>query len=181
MKSLEQYSIKFKGLKDGIHVFDYEVDDRFFENFEESEVQKADVSLQLTLNKRPQYLEFDFDLVGTINVQCDRCLDYFDQPIEYQGKLYVKFVSEATEVHDETSELVVIPQGESELNIAQYIYEFIILSLPYQRVHPDDENGESMCNDEMLRRLEDYEIDESENSIDPRWEKLKSITNRNSK
>ena len=181
MKSLKEYSIKFKGLKDGIHVFNYEVDDRFFEKFEKSEVEKADITIKLTLNKRPQYLELDFDLAGIVNVQCDRCLDYFNLPIEYQGRLYVKFVSEATEVHDETSDMVVMSQGESELNIAQYIYEFIILSLPYQRVHPDDENGESMCNEEMLKRLEDYEIDESDNSIDPRWEKLKSIKNRKSK
>ena len=37
---------------------------------------------------------------------------------------------------------------EDEVDLTQYIYESVVLALPYQRVHPDGE-----CNPEMLERF----------------------------
>ena len=38
--------------------------------------------------------------------------------------------------------------GEESVDLKQYVYESIVLSLPYQRVHPEGE-----CNPEMLERF----------------------------
>ena len=38
--------------------------------------------------------------------------------------------------------------GRGEVSLAQYIYESIVLSLPYQRVHPEGE-----CDADMLHRF----------------------------
>ena len=40
------------------------------------------------------------------------------------------------------------PAPGDEIDLKQYIYESIVLSLPYQRVHPEGE-----CNPEMLERF----------------------------
>jgi uncharacterized metal-binding protein YceD (DUF177 family) len=38
--------------------------------------------------------------------------------------------------NNDNEELLVLPFGEFELDIAQYIYEMIALSVPLRRVHP---------------------------------------------
>ncbi len=176
MKRQSQYVIAYKGLKDGLHLFDFKVDDLFFESFEESEIEKGDVNIHVTLNKKPTILEFLFEIDGKVTVSCDRCLDPVELEIEYEAPLYVKF---GDETHEETDELYVISEQETEIDLAQFIYEFIHLSLPYRRVHPDDKNGNSTCNKEMLKRLEELSVNEEKPDTDPRWNNLKDLFNNN--
>ena len=176
MKRQSQYVIAYKGLKDGLHLFDFKVDDLFFESFEESEIEKGDVNIHVSLNKKPTILEFLFEIDGKVTVSCDRCLDPVELEIEYEAPLYVKF---GEETHEETDELYVISEQETEIDLAQFIYEFVHLSLPYRRVHPDDENGNSTCNKEMLKRLEELSVNEEKPDTDPRWNNLKDLFNNN--
>lgn len=176
MKRQSQYVIAYKGLKDGLHLFDFKVDDLFFESFEESEIEKGDVNIHVSLNKKPTILEFLFEIDGRVTVSCDRCLDPVELEIEYEAPLYVKF---GEETHEETDELYVISEQETEIDLAQFIYEFVHLSLPYRRVHPDDENGNSTCNKEMLKRLEELSVNEEKPDTDPRWNNLKDLFNNN--
>jgi len=66
-------------------------------------------------------------------------------PIDFEGQLVVKF---SDEVHEYDGEVMWMLPGEDRVELAQYIYESIVLSLPYQRVHPEGE-----CNPEMLKRF----------------------------
>ena len=176
MKRQSQYVIAYKGLKDGLHPFDFKVNDLFFESFEDSEITKGDVDIRVTLNKTPTMLEFEFVLDGKVFVSCDRCLDIIDMDIEYEAPLYFKFGEDA---HEETDELYIISEQETEIDLSQFIYEFIYLSLPYRRVHPDDENGNSTCNKEMLKRLSELSVNEEKHDTDPRWDNLKNFFNNN--
>lgn len=176
VKRQSQYVIAYKGLKDGLHLFDFKVDDLFFESFEESEIEKGAVNIHVSLNKKPTILEFLFEIDGKVTVSCDRCLDPVELEIEYEAPLYVKF---GEETHEETDELYVISEQETEIYLAQFIYEFIHLSLPYRRVHPDDKNGNSTCNKEMLKRLEELSVNEEKPDTDPRWNNLKDLFNNN--
>lgn len=176
MKRQSQYVIAYKGLKDGLHLFDFKVDDLFFESFENSEVEKGIADIRVTLNKKPAILEFLFEVRGNVSVPCDRCLDPVNMDIEYEAPLYVKF---GDETHEETDELFVLSEQETEIDLAQFIYEFIHLSLPYRRVHPDDQNGNSTCNKEMLKRLEELSVNEEKSENDPRWNNLKDLFNNN--
>lgn len=176
MKCQSQYVIAYKGLKDGLHLFDSKVDDKFFEAFEESEIEKGNVDVNVTLNKKPTVLEFTFDIKGKVFVPCDRCLDPVEMEIEYQAPLYVKF---GEETHEETDELFVISDQETEIDLSQFIYEFVHLSLPYRRVHPVDKNGKSTCNKEMLKRLEELSVNNDDTDTDPRWNDLKNLFNNN--
>jgi uncharacterized protein len=172
VRSNLQFVIPFKGLKVGQHEFVSDVDDAFFESFEGSEVTKGDVHVEIILIKRENLLEFDFSLTGNVNIICDRCLDEFSLPIEYETKLFVKF---GENFEEQTDEIIILSFAEHEIDLSQYIYEFICLSLPYRRVHPDDENGNSTCNKEMISKLNQYIVNESDQDTDPRWDNLKDF------
>jgi uncharacterized protein len=170
---LNQFIIPFKTLSDGKHQFDYIIDDSFFENYEMSEIQKGKIDVVVTLEKTETMLTFLFHINGTVNIMCDRCLDYFGLPIGTEFKMFVKFGKEKTE---QTDEILIIPESDHEINIMQYIYEYINLSLPIQRIHPDDKDGYSQCNAEFLEKLKEFSKTKiQDNEVDPRWEILKNI------
>jgi len=174
MNYLSQFTIPFSGLKEGKHLFDFSADHRFFAGFEESEIEKGSVNIQVELEKRTTYLRLKFMLQGEVELICDRCLETYSQPIESTYPMLVKFSE--TEI-DDGDEVIYIHPGAHQVEVAKLIYEFIVLSIPIRHVHPDDNEGKSLCDPEMLQKLDEYkatdlpEID----PIDPRWNDLKKI------
>jgi uncharacterized protein len=118
-----------------------------------------------------------FDISGTVKADCDRCTEEFDLPIEGKYKLIVKVGGHLT--GDEDDDIITVPANEHELDLSQHIYEYIALSLPIKRVHPDNEQGESTCNEEILEKLSlfltEEEKEEENEPTDPRWDNLKNI------
>lgn len=174
MNYLSHYTIPFSGLKEGTHLFDFSADKRFFAGFEESEIGKGNVNIQVKLEKRTTYLRLTFILKGEVELICDRCLEPYSQPIESSNLMLVKFSETET---DDGDEVIYLHPGAHEVKVAKLIYEFIVLSIPIRHVHPDDSEGNSQCDPEMLRKLDQYkamEVPESD-PIDPRWNDLKKI------
>jgi uncharacterized protein len=173
LNHLSQYIIGFRGLKEGVHDFEYSVTDSFFKQYEDSEIQQGNLEVKVKLDKKPQMLVLDFNIQGKVSVMCDRCLEYFYLPVEYDGVLYVKF-GEST--YEQSDDVIVLSIEESEIDLSQYIYEFINLSLPFRRVHPVTKKGKSLCNPEMIEKLKQFTIDQEANDkTDPRWDGLKNI------
>lgn len=172
MKPNRQFIIPFKGLKVGRHNFVFDIDNTFFDDYEQSEITKGKVHVEVDLEKKTTMLELYFSLDGAVMVTCDRCLDEFEMPITYDASLFVKFGDVPEE---QTDEIIVLSHNEFELDIAQYIYEFVHLSLPYKRVHPDDAEGNSTCNKEMLKKLKEYTVQEDKD--DSPWNDLKNLMN----
>lgn len=165
--------IPFTGLKDGKHLFDFSLDDRFFEAFEESEVKKGNLEVRIGLIKNPRFLELHFSLKGKAQVMCDRCLDYFDMPVEYEDTLYFRF---GEETYEQSENVIILSSRESEIDVSQYLYEFTHLSLPYRKVHPVI-NGESTCNKSMVEQLNKFIVENKR--PDPGWDQLKAISDKN--
>ncbi|MFN7100210.1 MAG: YceD family protein, partial [Flavobacterium sp.] len=120
-------------------------------------------------------LELNFKHKGTVNVPCDLTGEDFDLPIKGKMKLIVRF---GEEFNNDNEELLILPHGEFEVNIAQYIYEMIVLSVPFKRVHPGIKDGSLQT--EALTKLNELTINEEkeenkEEDIDPRWDKLKKL------
>ncbi|MFM7079444.1 MAG: YceD family protein, partial [Bacteroidota bacterium] len=103
------YSIPFAGLAEGSHRFEYEIGDSFFERFEHAVVHHAQVHVDLDFNKSPSVLTLVFHFKGFIALSCDRCLDDFNMPLDFQQTLMVRFGDEARE---ESDDIIVIPHGE---------------------------------------------------------------------
>lgn len=173
MRKLKEYTISFAGLKQGQHQFVYEIDKAFLDLFEYDDVNDIRQTVTVDLNKKSTLLELHFTNTGFVNVNCDLSNEPFDLEIKGNLSLVVKF---GEEFNDENEELLILPHGESQLNVAQYIYELIVLSIPAKRVHPDVENG--TLHSEILDKLDELspkEATEENENIDPRWESLKNI------
>lgn len=173
MKKLSNpYLIPFAGLKTGQHTFDYVIDDSFFKERDYSEIQHARIKTNVTLNKEINLLVFDIKMEGTTNVMCDRCGDNFDFPVWGENKLVVSLTNDKFE--NET-DIVAIPIDSSEIDISQYLYEYVSMLLPQRRVHAGKEGEANGCNPEALKILNKLSENESEKKTDPRWDALTKL------
>ncbi|MCQ2227234.1 MAG: DUF177 domain-containing protein [Bacteroidales bacterium] len=164
-----KYSIAFKALKDGSHDFTFEVDDAFFAGIENSLINGGKLTAEVNLVKSSQMLKFHFNISGIIRATCDICLGEFDYPIEdCEGDMMVKFGETSEEISEDLFQLA---DYENEINVAQWIYEILAVSLPIRFVHPEDENGNSTCDPEMIERLNQYLVSEDEIKTDEEADK----------
>jgi uncharacterized metal-binding protein YceD (DUF177 family) len=143
-----------------------------------NDVKSGEVEVHVLLNKTESFLELDVSLKGELEIMCDRCLEYFNYPVKFNGSLVVKFSEASTESSDE---IIVIHPNDHELDLKQYIYESLCLSIPYRKVHPEDKEGNSACNQDMIDRFGNIKIEEDkkDDKTDPRWDLLKDIIENN--
>lgn len=179
-KEFKIYAIPFVGLKLGKHEFEFIIDNTFFSHFDYTEFNEVQVKVNLVLTKKANLLELDFAVKGEVNVDCDVTMESFNMPIANQIRLVVKFGQDYEEVNEE---LIILPHGEHQIEVQQYIYEAIVLSLPAKRVHPGVEDGS--LNSPILDKLDELQptslsdkkeqTEEEKEKIDPRWDKLKDL------
>lgn len=173
MKSLKQYSIPFTGLKIGQHQFNFEVDGRFFNEFEYSLVKNGELKVELILEKQETLMVLDFHIAGTIQLNCDRCLADFPYQIDTKDRLIAKF-SESEDL-EESEEVLVLSKNDIEVDTSGFIYEMINLAAPYINLCEDPGNLDS-CDQEMLSKIAELSQEQENNdSNDPRWDALKNI------
>ena len=174
MKKHKEFVIPFSGLKQGKHEFDFEIDNTFFESFEYNEFNGAAINLLVLLNKSSTMLELEMTANGTVNVYCDVTNEPYDQAIEANLDLVVKF---GDEFNDDNDEILILPHGEFQVNISQYVYEMLVLAVPLKRVHPGVLDG--TLESEALAKLDELhpkEVKENKNKeTDPRWDSLKKL------
>lgn len=177
MKKLSNpYLISFAGLKIGEYKYEYIIDDTFFKQREYSEIQHARIDTKVTFTKETNLLVFDIKMEGTINVMCDRCGDNFDFPVWGENKFVVSLTNDRFE---NEVDILSIPIDSSEIDISQYLYEYVSILLPQRRIHPDNPDGTSACNPESLKILNKLSEKEKEKRINPVWEELKSKIKNN--
>lgn len=157
MNILKEYNIPWKGLSNGSHHFDFDVDDRFFGAFNDSEIKGGSLQVEVNLDKSATMLLLDISIDGEVTVACDRCLGSVELPVEYDGELKVKF---SEEIQEYDGDILWISSADGEISLADYIYESIVLNLPYQKVHGEDAEGNLMCDKEMLSRFKIVSQDE---------------------
>ncbi|MFN3916396.1 MAG: YceD family protein [Flavobacteriales bacterium] len=181
-KFLKYFEIPVTGLKQGIHSFDFEVKREFFTHFDFDEFEDAQITARLDVDKSSTMMVMTFTFGGFINVPCDLCGDVFNLQIDNEFRLIGKF---SHQQGDDNDEIIHIPYDESRLNIAQYLYEFILLATPAKRVHKTNE-----CNPEALAKLKEFIVDSPTKKLDEDemaeeednktvWELLKKLKNDN--
>jgi uncharacterized metal-binding protein YceD (DUF177 family) len=172
MKDLKQFNIQFVGLKEGKHLFEYQIDNTFFEAFNYNEFFNSSIKVDLDFVKKSTLFELTFTIKGTVNLPCDTTNEPFDQPIETSSYLVVNF---GQEFNDENEDLLIIPHEVYQFSVAQYIYETIVLSIPTKRIHPKVLDGTMQS--EALDKLKELRIKEVKTleNTDPRWDKLKNL------
>jgi uncharacterized metal-binding protein YceD (DUF177 family) len=181
------YNISLKNLSEGVHVFEYDLDRKFFDAIDSEEVRKGNVNVTVNVRKTSFTFEFNFDLRGVVQVPCTRCLDDMGLDVDTQSRLIVKFGREYSE---ESDEIVIIPEEEGEINIAWFLYEFIALTIPIKHVHPAGEcnrvvssklrkhravSADNTADDDGKVTDDDFLDEEESQSNDPRWDALKGL------
>ena len=173
MNFRREFEIAFVGLKPGVHHFEYQIDDKFFAHYEKQDFSNCTAKIKLELDKKNGFMLLKFDIDGTVDVNCDRCGNPLTIQLWDEFKVMVKLVDDPDEMNDqeEDPDVYYISRGESHLYLADWIYEFINLSIPLQKMCPPDEAGESQCNKEVLAKLLQAENNDSKEA-NPMWQAL---------
>lgn len=173
----QEYIIDYKTLESGIYEFDYHIDKEFFSMFDEPMVQDGNADVHAAMRVSSAGLDIQLTITGTLCVECDRCLEPFDMPIDASYDLVVKYGDHTTPL-DEADDVITIGADDDFLDLRQHIYEYVILSLPARRVHPDAPDGTPGCDPDMLAHIlisddeddEDEYIDEEDEEYDEEYE-----------
>lgn len=171
MKDLAHFSLPYKGMKDGMHHFDFEVDTAFFTHFESSPVKQGTFQVGLDIEKKSDHAELFFTFKGKAASICDRCLAEIMLPIDSSYEILLKY----DENERDEDEIIYVSRDISVLNVAQYVYEFICLSLPMMKVYDCDEEENPPCNFVLLKKLEDQQNEDVSNESNPLWDSLKNL------
>jgi uncharacterized metal-binding protein YceD (DUF177 family) len=160
MGNRREYDIAFVGLKPGIHEFNYEVDDKFFANYQETDpvsigFNNCYASVKLSLEKNNSFMLLKFEIGGSVSVVCDRCGNNLPLDLWDEFNLVIKQVENPAEMNqnEEDPDVFYISRTESHIHLADWIYEFVVLSIPNQRMCGDEEIGGPQCNKEILAML----------------------------
>jgi len=172
LKSLRTYSIPYSGLKLGKHQFEFEINDSFFDEFEYSLVKKAQLKCTVELEKQETMLILNFHITGHLELNCDRCLAQYPQPVDIREQQIAKFSDEEI---DEDEEIITLGKNDHEINVAGLLYEYINVAVPFVSVC-NDEGNTLYCDKEMLDSLNKLTVNnEQDEKADPRWDALKKI------
>jgi uncharacterized protein len=175
MEALKAYDIRFSGLKNGFHYFDYEIDGSFFSAFEGSLITDARLQVQLELERKTSGLVLAFKLTGELFLPCDRCLERVGMPVAGTADLVVKLTADPGE---NTENLWFLPLTAWEINVGQFLYETISLLMPLRVACEAGNSG--ACQQDFENLMQKYDgstakTEESDEVADPRWEKLKNL------
>jgi len=172
LKSLRTYSIPFTGLKLGKHQFEFAITDSFFDEFDYSLVKKGNLQCVVELEKQETLMVLNSHITGHLELNCDRCLAQYPQPVDIREQQVAKFSDVAI---DEDEEIIALGKSDHEINIAGLIYEYINVAVPFIAVCSNEGNT-SYCDKEMLDSLNKLSVNnEQDEHTDPRWDALKKI------
>ncbi len=173
MDAFVAYSLPIQGLQTGVHHFKFEVDSAFFAQFEDSPVQEGKVFFELELDKRSDLMLFNFTLKGFVKAECDRCTATIDLPLEDERQLIAKFGEEDIEVDDE---VIFLHRDAPVFNVAKYLYEFVVLTLPITNTYDCENDPEPPCNFEVLKHLKTDTEEDKSSSV---WDSLRDLNSDN--
>ncbi|MDR2206138.1 MAG: DUF177 domain-containing protein [Flavobacteriaceae bacterium] len=168
MDKLKNYDVGFSGLKNGKHHFRFKIDKTFFQLFDtEQEFSDPKITADIALDKHSTFLEFIIKTCGNVELICDITNKLFRYEIENEIKILVKF---GEDFDDSDENVITIPMSNHAFNVAQLIYEDVMLSIPMKKISPE-------ISDDDLEILEKFspKIEEKEQETDSRWDVLKKL------
>ncbi|MBO4593007.1 MAG: DUF177 domain-containing protein [Bacteroidaceae bacterium] len=128
---------------------EYSVDDKMLRTIEKSLVKGGQFTVRIKAQQAAKGLSLDINISGNAIVECDRCLDDMETPVNTSKTLAVQFADR----YEDADEVVYVPEEQTELDLWPMVYDFIALSIPLTHVHP-----EGQCNKEMAERLSQYMV-----------------------
>jgi uncharacterized metal-binding protein YceD (DUF177 family) len=177
MTGKRTFEIAFVGLKQGIHEFNYVVDDKFFVEKGEPDFTNCQANIKLQLDKKSSFMLLKFEIGGKADISCDRCGNPLTMDIWDEFYMLVKLVENPDEMNaqEEDPDVFYISRTESHLDVANWIYEFVLLSFPLQKMCSEEEMGGPQCNKEVLEKLKNMEVKEELPNANQIWKGLEQF------
>ena len=166
-KQMHSVPIRISGLSDGIHEFDREV--------VPGEIGLPDefsrpIAAHVHLDKTHSQIILRISIVADATYPCDRCLDPVLIPVKEECLLfYARDIAAAKEMQDD--DVRVIDPNEPVIDIGEDIKDIAILGIPMKRTCGEDQSGKPLCKSPIHGNADDS----TDESVDPRWEKLKNM------
>lgn len=174
----QHYSLNLARLKPGRQSETFELDRAFFEHLDFSPIKEGSLSATLDIVKYDRHLDVKFHIAGFVKLDCDRCLEPYDQEVDTTQRIIYAFDPDTR--FDDT-EVITVEEDEQELSVVQELYDFIQIALPLRRVPPP---AVHVCNPDVLallgldpkgKPLKKAPKAPDDDEIDPRWEVLKKL------
>lgn len=180
MSQRREFEIAYVGLKPGVHEYEYRIEDKFFIPYGEQDFRNCKADVKLSLDKKTGFMQLKFDIGGTVQAACDRCGNDLPMQLWDEFNIIVKIVDdpELMNEQEEDPDVYYISRGESHLHLADWIYEFINLSVPLQKMCSEEERGGPKCNLEVLEKLKKMEEETRKEAKTPTvWKGLDKFKN----
>lgn len=177
MNTYNPYNIEFTGLKDGLHHYDFMLEDTFFDAFTREDFEHSRIQTKVDMQKDDSMLVFHIRFEGQVTMSCDRCLQSYNQGLQGNKHLVVRLDGDTEANPSEDEDLLVLGPNEIAFDLAPYLNDLMQVTLPWKRNCSQDLSGEKQCDPEMLQRIEQYQpkTEEKEPDNDPRWDALKKL------
>ncbi len=174
MAHRREFEIAFVGLKAGVHEFNYELPDQFFKDKGVEDANNVNAVVKLSLEKNTGFMLLNFAIGGKADVNCDRCGNPLGMELWDDFKMLVKLVDNPEEMNEqeEDADVYYLSRTESHLDVANWLYEFVLLSIPMQRMCSPEEMGGPQCNKEVLEKLREMEDRSTEHNANTLWKGL---------
>lgn len=179
MNQRREFEIAFVGLKPGVHVYEYHIEDKFFIPYGPQDFENCVADVKLSLEKNNGFMQLKFDIDGKVDTVCDRCGNTLPVQLWDEFNIIVKMVDDPEPMNEteEDPDVYYISRGESHLFVGDWIYEFINLSIPLQKSCGEDAEGKSKCNPEVLDKLKKMEEETQKGSTHTAWKGLDQFKN----
>jgi uncharacterized metal-binding protein YceD (DUF177 family) len=190
VKFLRAFDIEVIKFLEGKYEIDFEIGKEFFQHFEDNELlDEGRLTVRVLMDKGANLIEMNFLISGEVKLTCDRSLEEYFEPLEINERILFKYGEVEEEINEE---VYMITRDTSKVNVAQFIYEFVLLGLPAKKIHPDhrtefdEEDFEAEGtyayidgdNEEDSEEEPSADQDQKEENTDPRWELLKKLKNK---
>ena len=162
MSRNDDTTVRFSGLKSGRYSYRFELGKDFFDRFENEEIRDGKVEIDAVLEKTERVMVMKFTLRGEVTTLCDRCL----------GEILNIRLSDDEESDDEN--VAILPEGAFEIDLAQWLYEYVAVRIPMQHIHAEGECDEATVS--YIKSEEELQGErEANREADPRWAALKEL------
>lgn len=145
-----RYTIDYQGFKAGHHHFTMPFGDDLFDIDADGEIISGSGAVEIDMERGERLMELNISIKGQICLQCDRCADEYMQDVDYSEELIVKISELSDEFNEEQhGDVIWLSPRQTVLDLKQWIYESVVLSLPIMRIHQNAND----CNKETLKYL----------------------------
>ncbi|MFN8430014.1 MAG: DUF177 domain-containing protein [Spirosomataceae bacterium] len=175
-REFSAFDINIHGLETKTYEYDFEGDDSFFSVFEQEIIEGGSFKAKVILDKTSTLIRLNFEIYARLKLLCDRSLETFEEDFKINEMHIFKFGHNTEEISDEMD---VIPFGTPKINVAELIFDYVLLQVPIKKLHPrfrDEISGDE--EGVMIYQDQETEKESESKETDPRWAALLNLKDK---